>query len=149
MNNTENLIQELRNLNFNQEQIDQIMQIGEEEIVDIVLEDFAFNAPEEKVQEYAQKLSEFKGNPEKFAITFNEIMAIHYGPENIENKKQELLTEYLQNIVNLTKETKAVQEKYSQGDPETIKAVEEAKNSPIVQNMAKKIDDDNSLQFNG
>ncbi len=150
MDNIKNLIEELKTLGFNQEQITEVMQLGEEEIVDIVLEDFAFNAPEEKVKEYSETVSQLKGNPEKFAQTFNEIMAIHYGAENVEKKKEELLTEYLQNIINLTKQTKEVKEKYEQGDPETVKAVQEAQNSPLIQDMAKKMDEENpDSQDNG
>ncbi len=150
MNKTQALIEELRNFGFNQEHITEIMKLGEEEIVDIVLEDFAFNAPEQTVQEYSSKISQTKGNPQEFAKNFNEIMTIHYGAENVEKKKEELLIEYLENIIKLTKETKQVKEKYEQGDPETVKAVQEVQNSPIIQDMAKKMDEENPTpQDNG
>ena len=150
MNKIENLIREMRSLGFNQEHINEIMKLGEEEIVDIVLEDFSFNAPEQTVEEYTNKVSQTKDKPQEFAQTFNEIMAVHYGNENVEKKKEELIIEYLENIIKLTKETKLVKAKYEQGDPETVKAVEEAENSPIIQDMAKKMDEENPTpQDNG
>ncbi len=144
------MLQELKNLGFEQEQIDEVMKIGEQEMVDIVFEDFSFNAPEEKVQEYSKKIFQAKDNPQEFGKLFEEIMAIHYGSENVQKKKEDLLVEYIQNVIDLTKETKDVKQKYDQGDPETVKNVEEAKNSPIVQDMAKKIDElDEEPQDNG
>jgi DNA-binding transcriptional MerR regulator len=141
MENSQNLIQELRDLGFNEDQIKEVLHIGEQEIVDLVLEDFAFNAPEATVQEYVDKVTKAKGNTEQFAHLINEIMGIQYGAENVVSKKEAMLSDYLTNIINLTKQTKEVYQKYSQGDPQTVQAVENAKTSPTVQNLAKKIDE--------
>ncbi len=136
------LIQKLKDSGFNEEQIKEVMQIAEQEIVDIIFEDFALNAPEEKVHEYSQKITAAKDDPEKFSALFEEIMSIQYGSENVQQEKEKLLREFLQNVIDLTLQTKEVKQKYEQGDEETVNAVEEAKTDPSVKKITKEIDDE-------
>ncbi len=142
MNNLENAIKELKDLGFTKEQVAEVLEIAEKEIMDVILEDFALNADEEKLEEYKQKFdnAQKEKDAEKFSKILHEIIGIQYGEENIEKKKEELLVVYLQKIANLTKETTEVYKKYSQGDPEAKKIIEETENSPIVQHVIKEME---------
>jgi hypothetical protein len=53
-----------------------------------------------------------------------------------------MLVAFLTNIVDLTKKTKDLYQKYSQGDPNTVRAVEEANASPITQDLVGKMQQD-------
>jgi hypothetical protein len=138
----ENIFKELKELGATEEEIKEILLLAEEEVMEYVLEDFAMNAEEKLVDEYTERFVDAKENPEQLKILIQEAMNITYGAENVESKKNELITEYLQNFLDLTKKTKEVGEKYSQGDPETIQAVEEAKKSPVVQQLTKEVEED-------
>lgn len=136
------LLTELKDLGFSKEQVEELLDIAEQEIRDAVLEDLAYNGEEAKVQEYLQKFEAVKSDPQGFATTFDEAMGTLYGAENVQSKKDEMLVAFLTNIVDLTKKTKDLYQKYSQGDPNTVKAVEEANASPITQDLVGKMQQD-------
>jgi hypothetical protein len=141
MSNLLNLIQELKNLGFTKENSEEVLKIAEQEIINSVIEDFALNADEKVVEEYLQKFSSAQNNVEQLTNLLHEIMAIQYGQENIKAKKEELLTKYLKDVVLLTKQTKETYQKYTQGDPEAIKIVEEAKNNPAIKSFVEQLQD--------
>lgn len=141
MSKITNSVQELKNLGFSEEQIEEILKIAEQDMLDTILEDFAFNAKEEVVQEYTKKFEESKSDSQKLTLLMKEIMEYQYGKDNIEKKKAEFFDRYLEDVLNLAKETKDLYNKYSQGDQETLQAVEETKKSPVTQHYAKKIEE--------
>ncbi len=140
MSNLINLIQELKNLGFTKEQVEQTIKIAEDEIIDTIIEDFTLNADEQIVQHYVQKFANAKNNPQVLTHTLNEIIAIQYGKENVINKKEELLIKYLQETVTLTQQIKDTYIKYTQGDPEAIKFVEEAKQNPAIASFVQELE---------
>ena len=148
MSNLESLIKEMKDLGFSKEKVEEVISIAEKEIVDVIIEDFALNADENIVQEYTQKFENAQKDSKKLQELLHEIMAHQYGQENIVKKKEELLSEYLQKVIELTKETKELQQKYSQGDSDAVQTVEEAKNSPILQDFVKEVEEENP-QDNG
>jgi len=130
---------ELKDLGFSKEQTTEILILGEEEILDKVLEEFSSKAEPDLVNKYINNVKAAKNDPKKLSSLFNEIMTHLYGAENVETKREELLIEYVQSVIDLTKETRDVYKKYSDGDPETVEAVEKAKQDPEIQDMAKNI----------
>ena len=142
MSNLLNLITELKNLGFTKDKVEEIVKLGEKDIADLIIEDFALNADEKVVADYTKKFEQAQSDPQKLNVLLHEIMAIQYGQENILKKKEELLSQYLQNIIELAKQTRNVYQKYSQGDPNAIKIVEEAKKSPILQDFIKEIQEE-------
>lgn len=149
MNKLQSLIQEMRQFGFTDEQLNEILEIADKEIVDAVIEDFAFNADRKVLDEYTQKFQQAKGNKEQTSQILNQIMTLKYGAENVETKKEEFLLKYLGNILELTKKTRETYKKYSQGDPEAIKAVEEAQKSPEIQKLAEDFKNEENPQDNG
>ena len=137
MSNLLNLITELKNLGFTKEKVEEIVKLGEKDMADSIIEDFALNADEQVVNEYAKKFGQAQSDPQKLNTLLHEIIAIQYGQENILKKKEELLSQYLQSVIELAKQTKNVYQKYSQGDPNAAKIIEEAKKSPILQDFVK------------
>lgn len=149
MNKLQSLIQEMKQFGFTDEQLNEVLEIADQEIIDAVVEDFTFNAEKEVVDEYTQKFQQAKGNREQTSEILNQIMKLQYGEENVEKKKEEFLLQYLGNILELTKNTRETYRKYSQGDPEAIKAVEEAQKSPEIQKLAEDFKNEESPQDNG
>lgn len=152
MNKIEPLLKELKSLGFSQEQTAEVIGVAEKEIADIAIEEFSLNADEQVVDEYTKKFQEAKGDAQKLSTLLHEVMAIQYGKDNVAQKKEDLLCEYLQNVIDLTKETREVYDKYSQGDPDTVKAVDEAKNSPVVKKFSQELEQeekDKQPQDNG
>jgi flagellar hook-basal body complex protein FliE len=139
-------LQELKDLGFSKEQTTEILILGEEEILDKVLEDFASRAEPDLVNKYISDVKSASNEPQKLSALFTEIMSHLYGSENVEEKREELLIEYVQRVIDLTKETRNVYKKYSEGDPETVEAVEKAKQDPEIQDMAKKIQEEEEDQ---
>ncbi len=133
---------ELKELGFTKEQVLELMEIGEKEILDKILDEFGEKAEDDMLEKYTQKIEQNKDNREELTKILNEIIINLYGQENIEEKKEQFLIEYIQSIIDLTKETKDVYEKYAAGDPETVKAIEEAKNDPNVHEIAKLMEED-------
>ena len=131
-------IEELKNLGFSKEQTEEILQMGEEEVLERVLDDFTVNAQEDVVDSYIQKVEQAKNNSKKLATLFDEIMSILYGENNANVKKEEFLVEYIKGVIDLTHETKNLCEKYNQGDSEAVKKVEEAQKDPNTQDIIKK-----------
>jgi hypothetical protein len=150
MSNLGNLVQQMKELGFDKVKIDEVIVLAEKEIVDVIIEDFALNADEKIVQEYMEKFEKAQQDIPKLQELLHKIMAHQYGQENIVKKKEELLSEYLQKIIDLTKQTKELHQKYSQGDPEAIKTVEEVKKSPILQNIVEEMEqEEKTTQDNG
>lgn len=142
MENLKKKIVELKNLGFSQEQTQEILLTGEKEVLEKVMEEFTTKSEEDVVQSYVNKVENAKNDDKKLNEIFGEIMTKLYGAQNVENKKEELLMEYVQSIIDITKETKNVLEKHSQNDPQTVKTMEEAQKNPKVQELAKKIQED-------
>ncbi|GEM_PF-5216917 len=135
-------IEELKELGFTKEQATELMEIGEKEVLEKVLEEFSAKVDEQTYQDYLQRVKSAKGNNQELTKLFTEIMTHVYGEENVESKREELFVDYVQSIIDLTKETKHVYRKYSEGDPDTVKAVEDAQKEPEVKEMAEEIQKD-------
>ncbi len=142
MENLKKKIVELKNLGFSQEQTQEILETGEKEVLGKIMEEFTIKSEEEVVQSYVERVQNAKDDAKKLNEIFGEIMTKLYGADNVESKKEELLIEYVQNIIDITKETKNVLEKHSQNDPQTVKTIEEAQKNPKVQELTKKIKED-------
>ncbi len=141
MNSLVNLIKELEGLGFNKEQLNEVFKTAEQEIVEVVIEDFALNAEEKIVNEYTKKFAYAREDLQKLAKLIDEMIAILYGQENIGKKKEELLAEYLRGVISLTRQTKEIYQKYLQGEPEAIKMIEEAKKNPAIKSFVKQLQD--------
>ncbi len=142
MSKTGILIQELRFLDFKDDEIEKIIQIGEQEVIDTIIANFSLNGDSQKVDEYLNKFETNKDNIEQLNIYLHEIMVEQYGEDNIENEKENLLNEYLENIVKLMKQSREIRKKFTIEDPETLDAIKNAKNNPKVKEMISKINED-------
>lgn len=141
MDEITNLIEELKNLGFNKEQVEELMKVAEQEIIDLVIDDFSLNAEPKVLDEYLEKFTNAKNSPSELTNLLNEIIAIQYGQENIQKRKEQLLKGYLRDIISTIKQTKELFEKYKQGDAEAVKFVEEAKKNPAIMEFVKELEE--------
>lgn len=128
----EQLKSELRSLGFTEEKLDQLMDLAAQEVLEIALEDLGTTADDATLEQMAQMM---ESPSEDAAKKLNMIFEKAYGP-NAENKKLELLTTYLKEVIEDTKKAKDLYTRYQAGDPTAIATVKAQEGNPDVQKIA-------------
>ena len=123
-------LKKLKDLGFTKEQTLELLEAGTKEILENVTKEIQ---TQEKAVDYSQK------NMEQLDNMLDQILSDLYGETEAENKKNELLGKYLQEIIDLTIETRNLYKRYAQGDEEAIKNIQEAQDDPEIKNIAKQI----------
>lgn len=135
-NNTEynDLLDQLRQLGFDENRINKVLDLALEEMFDTAMEDLEISeniSNIDKIKEISQKPLV---NPTDGIERMNEIFTIIYGEES-EKKRYDFLVQYLKNIIDITKKAKEVMNKYNMGDPDTIQQVNNKLNTQEVQDI--------------
>ncbi len=130
----ETLKQELMDLGFTQDKLDELLMLGTEEVIDRTLDVLEQSENDAKLEELANMLETPTNNEEEAVERLNKVFSAAYG-EDAENKKLELLNTYLKETIQATKDTKDLLQRYQDGDPTAVAAVESNMQDPDAQKI--------------
>lgn len=134
----ENIKQQLLSLGLTEEKYNELLNLAAEEMMDSALSEL-----QEKDLEVLQNL-ESQLIPEVSTLeeankNIDLIFTAAYG-EKAEEKKQEMLYEYLKDTLEATNKTKDLLTRYQAGDPTAVAAIESQKDNPQVQEVMNYMD---------
>jgi DNA-binding transcriptional MerR regulator len=125
-------IDELKSLGFEDNEINQLLDLAAEEALDVALNEIDEKLNDQELKELSQQLEKpiqtKEDAEEKLNLIFNKV----YG-ENAENKKLELITKYMKETVEITKKSKDLFDRYQQGDPTAVATIQSNMGDPDVQ----------------
>ncbi|OGC44022.1 hypothetical protein A3J98_01430 [candidate division WS6 bacterium RIFOXYC1_FULL_33_10] len=130
----ESLKQELIDLGFTQEKLDELLLLGTEEILDIAITSLEQSEDDTALEELANMLQTPPTTQEEAAEKMNKVFTTAYG-DNAETKKLELLNQYLKDTIEMTKKSKDLLDRYSQEDPTAIAAIQSNIDDPDAQKI--------------
>lgn len=135
-NEYESLKQQLKDLGFDDDRLNQILDLAAEEAIDFAIQDLSENLDEASLEEISNELQKEIPNKEKAVEILNLIFEKGYGTE-AESKKYEYINQYLRETVELTKNSKDLMDKYNQGDPTAVASVQSNMTNPDAQEVEK------------
>ncbi|HBB64465.1 MAG: hypothetical protein UR34_C0001G0003 [candidate division WS6 bacterium GW2011_GWC1_33_20] len=136
----EELKKQLFELGFNEEKINQLLDLALEDAIDIVIADLSENA-DESVLTQLEELIQTPINTQQEAIDrISQIFVKAYG-DMAETKKFEYINQYLRDVIEDAKSIKEQMEKYQAGDPTAVAAVQSNIGDPDAQAIQDFIDD--------
>lgn len=136
-------IEELVELGLNEDQINEVWRIAEEEALDVILESLIENFDSKEVKQYAEKFEQYKSNRKEIEKLRDEIIGKIYGNELIETKKEDLFISSIDNIQKLILDGKEILQKYEMNDKQTVKQVKKGLCNPDVQDLTKRLIENN------
>ncbi len=134
----ETLKQELMDLGFTQDKLDELLMLATEEIIDRTLDTLEQSEDDTKLEELANMLETQPNNEEEAIERLNKVFSAAYG-DDVENKKLELLNTYLKETIQATKDTKDLLRRYQDGDPTAVAAIESNMQDPDAQKIQDSI----------
>jgi hypothetical protein len=139
MNNEfEQLKQELLSLGFDETKFNELLDIATEEAIDITMEKLSQTLSDEELDSITKELERPLNNKNDATQRINMLFQKAYR-DNAENKKLELVNNYLRKTVDLTKESKDLLERYQQGDPKAVATVQSHADDPDVKDIQNSI----------
>jgi DNA-binding transcriptional MerR regulator len=125
-------IDELKSLGFEDNEINQLLDLAAEEALDVALNEIDEKLNDQELKELSQQLEKpiqtKEDAEEKLNLIFNKV----YG-ENAENKKLELVNKYMKETIEITKKSKDLFDRYQQGDPTAVATIQSNMGDPDVQ----------------
>ncbi len=135
MNNEfEQLKQELMSLGFDKAKFNELLDIATEEAIDKTMEQLSETLTDEELDNITQKLENPLNSRDDAMQRINMLFQKAYG-ENAENKKYELINDYLKKTLELTKESKDLLQRYQQGDPKAVATVQSHADDPDAKDI--------------
>jgi len=135
-NEYEQLIQQLRDLGFDEEKLNQLLDLAIDETVDLAVSDLSENLDEQILAEIAEEIQKEIPDKEKAKKVLDMIFQKGYG-EKAEQKKYEYMNQYLRETLELAKNSKELMDKYNQGDPTAVASVQANMNNPDTEDIKK------------
>lgn len=133
-----NVIKSFVEFGFTKEQIEEIIALSQTDILEIIMSDFVDVVTDESIlEEYATRLEASQTPQEKEEI-ISEICVLTYGAE-AEQKKLDVVTVVLEDLLADATKMRDLYGKYQQGDPETVKAIDELQNMPEVKDLVEQL----------
>jgi len=125
-------IDELKSLGFENDKINQLLDLAAEEALDVALDEIDEKLNDQELEELSKQLEKpiqtKEDAKEKLDLIFNKV----YG-ENAENKKLELINKYMRETIEITKKSKDLFDRYQQGDPTAVATIQSNMGDPDVQ----------------
>jgi len=134
----ETLKQELMDLGFTQDKLDELLMLATEEIIDRTLDALEQSEDDQKLEELATLLETPTNNEEEAIERLNKVFSAAYG-EDVENKKLELLNTYLKETIQATKDTKDLLKRYQDGDPTAVASIQSNMGDPDAQKIQESL----------
>jgi hypothetical protein len=137
--NIEQKKEELRSLAFTDEKINQLLDLATEEAIDIAVADAGEKLSNEELETLAQEIDKPIKNAQDATERLNAIFQAVY-KDQAESKKIELIDNYLQDSIDMTKNMKNLAESYAKGDPRAVANVKSNLNTPEAKKIQSIID---------
>ena len=129
---------QLREVGFNEEKLNQLLDLAVDEVVDIALTDLENNASDEVLEGLASQQDTDVQTPEEAMQRVQMVFEAAYG-ENAEQKKLDLILAYLQDTLNQTIQAKDLLQRYQQGDPTAVAQVKAQEGNPDTQKILEEM----------
>jgi DNA-binding transcriptional MerR regulator len=132
-------IDELKSLGFENDKINQLLDLAAEEALDVALDEIDEKLNDQELEELSKQLEKpiqtKEDAKDKLDLIFNKV----YG-ENSENKKLELINKYMRETIEITKKSKDLFDRYQQGDPTAVATIQSNMGDPDVQSIKDHIE---------
>lgn len=139
MDKFEQLKQQLRDLGFEEQKLNELLDLAVEETIDYALNELKADEHSGILEELSNEMSMDITTPEA-AITNIDLIFSKLYKENAESKKYELLNTYLEETIELAKNAKDLMQRYAAGDPTAIATVQANVNDPEAQAIQAQVD---------
>ncbi|HNW23157.1 MAG TPA: hypothetical protein PKH06_00095 [Candidatus Dojkabacteria bacterium] len=130
----ENLKNELKTLGFDDEKINQLLDLAAEELIEEALDYLAENTDEQTLDTLAQEMEKPVSTTEDAQTRLNMVLEKAYGMQ-AEEKKGEFLYNYLKTTLEDTKKAKDLYDRYQSGDPSAVAAIKAQEGDPDAQEI--------------
>jgi phosphoglycolate phosphatase-like HAD superfamily hydrolase len=121
---------------FDDNKLNQLLDLAAEDALDTALQDLGNNAPDEIIEQLSKEPDTEIQTQEEAMSRIEKVFATAYG-ENAEQKKLELILSYLQETLEQTKQAKDLYDRYQAGDPTAVAQVKAQENNPDVDEVVK------------
>jgi tyrosyl-tRNA synthetase len=129
----ENIKQQIKDLGFNDQQSEEILNLFSEEVLDAIFKDYASVTTNEDLSIMESRIKESK-SPEHFEILIYEIAKTVYG-EEADKEIQEMFTKLLNNFKQSIEDSKDLIQRYQQGDPNATELINTVKDSKMYEDL--------------
>lgn len=134
----ENLRNELKTLGFDDDKLNQLLDLAGEEMLEEAVDYLGENADEATLEMISQEMDKEITTQEEAQARMNMIFEKAYGTE-AQNKKGEFLVNYLKATVEDTKKAKDLYDRYQAGDPGAVAAIKAQEGNPDAQQIVDRI----------
>ncbi len=132
-------IDELKSLGFENDKINQLLDLAAEEALDVALNEIDEKLNDQELEELSKQLEKPIQTKEDAKEKLDLIFIKVYG-ENAENKKLELINKYMRETIEITKKSKDLFDRYQQGDPTAVATIQSNMGDPDVQSIKDHIE---------
>jgi len=129
----ENVKRELMSLGFTDDKLNQLLDLAAQEAIATAMDDLK-DADNQTLDELALNMQTEPTNAEDAVNQLNMVFQKAYG-DNYENKKLELIYQYLKQTAEETKAAKDLYARYQAGDPTAIATVKAQEGNPEAQKI--------------
>jgi len=130
----ESIKNQLRMIGFDDTKLNQLMNLATEEILQQAIDTLGETADDATLEMIAQEVDRPINTSEEAFARISLIFEKAYGPE-AENKKNEMLLDYLKQTLEATKSAKELYNKYQAGDPTAVATIKAQEGNPDVQKV--------------
>lgn len=130
----ENLKNELKTLGFDDDKINQLLDLAAEEFIEEALDYLVENTDDATLEMISQEMEKPITTPEEAQAKLTMLLDKAYGTE-AENKKGEILVNYLRTTIEDTKKAKDLYDRYQAGDPGAVAAIKAQEGDPDAQEI--------------
>jgi len=130
----QNLKNELKTLGFDDDKINQLLDLAAEDLIEEALDYLAEYTDEETLDTLANEMKKDVSTIQEAQIRLNMIVNKAYGNQ-AEEKKSEFLYNYLKAVVDDTKKAKDLYDRYQSGDPSAVVAIKAQEGNPDAQQI--------------
>lgn len=129
---------QLTEVGFDEEKLNQLLDLAAEEAIDIAMEDLQTTASDEVLEQLATEVDQEVQTPEEAISRINKIFETAYGVD-AETKKLNMILAYLQDTLDQTIQAKDLLKRYESGDPTAVAQVKAQEGNPDTQEILKRM----------
>lgn len=121
---------------FDDNKLNQILDLAAEEALDTALQDLGNNASDEMLEQLANEQDTQIQTKEEAMSRIEKVFSAAYG-DNAQQKKLELILSYLKETLEQTKQAKDLYNRYQAGDPTAVAQVKAQEGNPDIEEVMK------------